>query len=588
NNRATGIIFYNVTNGIISNNSISDNDYGICLINSHMNKIMNNSVSHNQYGIQICLSTHNTLYDNSINENDIIGIDLITSSQNFITNNTISNNPYGIYCTQSGPEIYGTMISGSDYAVYLGQSASYIKDCRFEGNVNGLYNIGGATDCVMNVFSSVCGTETASFIDGGVEESFGITLSKRALIKSVNLTVEGEGYGNEALTEDSASQMCPALYENWLVWQDKRDGNWDIYAYDLSMDSDCDGIPNYLERPMLENDPSLQCITNNSAIQMKPDIWGDTIVWTDLRHGNYDVYAYSFSNKTEWAVTRHPSAQWRTSVFGDHIVWSDLRNDNYDVYMLNISKNEVSRLSFSERHDLSPRIFKDRVVWYSYSGSPGGSEYSDIHLFDICSWKFVEITNDNAIQYCPDIDDNNVVWHDNRHSNWEIYKLDLNTMQEERITSDPEQKFCPRINQNRISYYFHDRIKDIWSVRMYNLESGVQRVIEAETDGDSHPVIYGSRIAWVNKSDAKNDIYVLDDNITGSPRDVHLDVGCDGDPEFYHEKEFEGMAYADERALLSGLKNFMSDEAAGNVKIPIRLSFNGTGSVSLGPLEIVY
>lgn len=36
------------------------------------------------------------------------------------------------------------------------------------------------------------------------------------------------------ITTNPSSQSNPDIYGDKIVWQDKRNGNWDIYLYDLS------------------------------------------------------------------------------------------------------------------------------------------------------------------------------------------------------------------------------------------------------------------------------------------------------------------------------------------------------------------
>ncbi|MBI5000746.1 MAG: right-handed parallel beta-helix repeat-containing protein [Euryarchaeota archaeon] len=99
----SGIVFYNVQNGIIANNTASsNNDLGIYLYSSSSNIIANNTASsNNYYGILLESSTSNTIVNNTASSNNDLGIYLYSSSSNTITNNTASNNFNGILLSTS-------------------------------------------------------------------------------------------------------------------------------------------------------------------------------------------------------------------------------------------------------------------------------------------------------------------------------------------------------------------------------------------------------------------------------------------------------------------------------------------------------
>ena len=94
------------------------------------------------------------------------------------------------------------------------------------------------------------------------------------------------------LTTDPNDQRDPAISGQYVVWTDARKASLDIYGYDLSVDSDDDGIPNYREtvseRPC--PDPAEFRITTNLADQDSPDISDDRVVWRDNRNNNRDIY----------------------------------------------------------------------------------------------------------------------------------------------------------------------------------------------------------------------------------------------------------------------------------------------------------
>ena len=76
-----------------------------------------------------------------------------------------------------------------------------------------------------------------------------------------------------------------------------------------------------------------QAITSDSDEQYKVAISGEKIVWTDYRNGNADIYMYDLSTNTEYQITSNSSYQVNSSIYGNKIVWQDGRNGSNDIYI---------------------------------------------------------------------------------------------------------------------------------------------------------------------------------------------------------------------------------------------------------------
>ena len=66
-------------------------------------------------------------------------------------------------------------------------------------------------------------------------------------------------------------------------------------------------------------------------------IWGDYVVWEDERHGNEDIYAYRISTGEEFAITREAGDQRAPSIHGDYVVWYGRNNGNNDIFGYQLS-----------------------------------------------------------------------------------------------------------------------------------------------------------------------------------------------------------------------------------------------------------
>ena len=85
------------------------------------------------------------------------------------------------------------------------------------------------------------------------------------------------------ITTDGNTQWRPAVWDNFVVWQDQRNGNADIYGYNVAT-----GV----EFP----------ICTNAFNQEHPKIYQNTVVWYDWRNGNADVYGYNLATAAEFTI----------------------------------------------------------------------------------------------------------------------------------------------------------------------------------------------------------------------------------------------------------------------------------------------
>ena len=138
------------------------------------------------------------------------------------------------------------------------------------------------------------------------------------------------------VTTDAAYQGDPDLAIGaddrlYLVWQDSRRGNWDVY-----FSTSTDGV----------NWSVATLITDSDADQTAPVIAVDGaagchVAWEDNREGHRDIYVASssdgFASATIGPVTLDVSDQTQPDIAADasgnvYVVWTDARNGSDDIY----------------------------------------------------------------------------------------------------------------------------------------------------------------------------------------------------------------------------------------------------------------
>jgi beta propeller repeat protein len=112
------------------------------------------------------------------------------------------------------------------------------------------------------------------------------------------------------------NQENPVIWDNWLVFEvDYGDGDYDIHAADLSVS----GEPSY-------------SLVDLSSKQINPDISGHLVVWQDNRDGNWDIYGYNLITRTEFPITTDPADQINPAISGALVVWQDKRITPANIY----------------------------------------------------------------------------------------------------------------------------------------------------------------------------------------------------------------------------------------------------------------
>ncbi len=145
----SGLYLYNVQNGQLIHNTISNNQNdGIYVISSNSNTLTNNTASGNQDGIYFSNSDGNTLMNNNASSNNYDGISFRDSDSNMLINNTASSNYYdGIALsssssiTPSNNTLSKNTVSNNLYGICLSSSSSntFTNNTVSSNNEIGIY-----------------------------------------------------------------------------------------------------------------------------------------------------------------------------------------------------------------------------------------------------------------------------------------------------------------------------------------------------------------------------------------------------------------------------------------------------------------
>ncbi|OGU11014.1 MAG: hypothetical protein A2075_13300 [Geobacteraceae bacterium GWC2_58_44] len=200
-----------------------------------------------------------------------------------------------------------------------------------------------------------------------------------------------------------ADQLHPRVSGSRVVWQDRRNGVWDIYLKDLS------GAPAV---------PAGK-LSSGAVDHERPAIDGSLVVWQERRSGGWEIHGYDLATQKEVAVSTGSGDKERPAVAGDWVAWQDRRNGNWDIFARNISTLETLQITSHERDQLHPALSGSTVLWEDYRHGPG-----EIYSFDLVSRSEQRVTLDPANQSQPAGSNGTVVWTDERDGRREIYRRD--------------------------------------------------------------------------------------------------------------------------------------------------------------------
>jgi beta propeller repeat protein len=99
-----------------------------------------------------------------------------------------------------------------------------------------------------------------------------------------------------------------------VVWQDYRNGNWDVYGYDLSTDTERALViaPQHQENPAIAD--------------------GLLVFQSQTTTASWNIHIYPLAQEQSFPVTNNPNLQVLPAVDGHTIVWQDARNHQWDIF----------------------------------------------------------------------------------------------------------------------------------------------------------------------------------------------------------------------------------------------------------------
>lgn len=344
---------------------------------------------------------------------------------------------------------------------------------------------------------------------------FSIIIVLPTSITSQQISVDEDLEGPKNITQNSSWQMSSSVWGDKIVWEDYRNDEYGTTASGGNRNADI-----YLYN--MTSNETVQLTTNDSD-QRKPDIWKNYVVWEDYRNGEADIYYLDLtsSNLDPKRVTNDKNSQIRPRIHSGKIVWEDYRNHDFgDIYLYDIEKDEMQKITDERVIQENPDIYGNKIVWDDYRNYWFGeykNQSKDIFMYDISTENETGIVEEEIHQHHPSIYENRVVWVENvGKNNNDIYMKTIGE-NKRKVTDMPSIVENPSIYGSRVvfnerKYESGDHISDtLWMYDHINDNLKKLSEIEQGTDDISGIVrvrsaqIHQNTIVWEECHPSKNE-----------------------------------------------------------------------------------
>lgn len=295
-----------------------------------------------------------------------------------------------------------------------------------------------------------------------------------------------------SLGSPSLYHMEPGISGNYIVWDDRRTGDTDVYLYDIST-----GIERQL--------------TNGAEDKKNPAVSGHYVVWQDNKYSGIgngtDIVLHDLTTDTTLRIANLTGDQTNPSIDGDLVVWQDRRNSvNSDIYVYSISSATETQVSHASGDQINPRVSDNIIVWEN------DTFYPDIvEMYDYAGNRTpFQPVNFGAgeDQVGPAIRNSRLVWSDN-HADltyYRVYTEDIGTGEIQEISPDDNDHFSADVDGTRVVWIENG------DVYLNDTAVPASETMVTQTSGSTSKEslrISGNRIVWRESNGASDMIYLF-------------------------------------------------------------------------------
>jgi beta propeller repeat protein len=280
----------------------------------------------------------------------------------------------------------------------------------------------------------------------------------------------------------------------WVVWQDQREGNWNIYRKDI-----------------LDNQSIPEAVTSEGLNQERPRTDGEYVVWQSRQaDGSWDIWAKNLSDASGvFAVTStatydeiKPVVEWPWVIYQRKALGD--AQAPWQLIAKNLLTDEESAVDATTQDQVDASIHKQRVVWQDHRDVGPG----EIYFKSLLTGEVKRITNQSAGQYHPVIEDQWIIWSDNSALQFDLYGYNLYRGEVVQLTDTPEDETRPRLNGQWLVYEEDRAGEQQINLRLMHLSNqSVVQLTNAASNKDK-PALVSGKVVWTEQTEGSQDTQV--------------------------------------------------------------------------------
>lgn len=303
---------------------------------------------------------------------------------------------------------------------------------------------------------------------------------------AIKLVYVGDMVAGAGVLSDAgnAPQKEVHAFGRWAVWQDQRNGNWDIYVANISREA-----------------ASAIQITANSLNQERPRTDGRYVVWEDRQpDGTWDIWAKDLENAAPaFAVTATPgSDETKPVVYWPWVVYQSRPgsqpNAPWQLMVHNLLSGTTAAVDPTNQNQIDASVYGRQVVWQDFRDAG----YGEIYMKDLQTGQIKRITDNPGGQYYPVIFEQWIVWSDNRNGQFDLYGYNLKRQAEVRLTDTPEDETRPYINGPWVAYMEDSAGEQKINLRLLNLSNLASIQLTNEASEKEKTAMASGKLLWVD------------------------------------------------------------------------------------------